>query len=446
MEPVPPNDPVGRSALRRIGLRLIPILALGYFANYIDRINAGFAALQMNHDVGLTASAFGLGGGMYFLAYLLFEVPSNLLMARVGARRWLARILVSWGLASAALMFTTGPVSFCVLRFLLGVAEAGFVPGVLLYLTLWFPARERAKVMGLFMMASPIAGIVSSPISAALLGLDGLGGLAGWRWLFLLEGVPAVVIGVVALVWLTGTPAEARWLPEAEREWLTARLAAEAADRKTVEKARIWAVLSDRTVLVLCLVYAGQSTVNAGLALWQPQFLKSFGLPTWEVGVLNAVPFLVAAVAMYGGGASSDRRGERVWHVAVPTATIALALCACLVLHSLSATVVLLCLVSFGFSAPRGPFWALSTEFLSSRAAVVGIAQINAVGTGSSFLTSYATGAIKDATGSWPLALLPLAGVAALGAVAVVLLGRPRARGEDGTDTSVDRSIGAVTP
>ena len=424
MDALPLIDLVGRSALRRIGLRLLPFLALGYLANYIDRVNAGFAALTMNRELGLTASAFGLGGGMYFLAYLLFEVPSNLAMARVGARRWLARILVSWGLASAALMFTAGPVSFCVLRFLLGAAEAGFVPGVLFYLTLWFPARERARVMGLFMMASPVAGIIGSPISAALLGLDGVGGLSGWRWLFLIEGLPAVFIGLAALVWLTDTPAEARWLPQAEKDWLVARLAAEGG-RKPVEKASLRAVLGDRTVLVLSLIYAGQATANAGLSLWQPQFLKSFGLSTWEVGVLNAIPFVVAAAAMYAGGASSDRRGERIWHTAVPTAATALALCACLVLHSLTATVVLLCFATFGFSASRGPFWALSTEFLSSRAAVVGIAQINAVGTGSSFLTSYATGAIKDATGSWPLALLPLAATTAVATIAVIRLGRP---------------------
>ncbi len=178
-------DEVGRDALRRISLRLIPFLALGYLANYIDRVNAGFAALQMNREVGLTATAFGLGGGMFFVAYLLFEVPSNLAMGRVGARRWLARILISWGLASAALMLTTGPISFCVLRFLLGAAEAGFVPGVILYLTLWYPARERARVIGLFMMASPVAGIIGSPISAALLNMDGLLGLSGWQWLFL---------------------------------------------------------------------------------------------------------------------------------------------------------------------------------------------------------------------------------------------------------------------
>ncbi len=439
-----PSDAVGRSALRRISLRLIPFLALGYLANYIDRVNAGFAALQMNREVGLTASAFGLGGGMYFLAYLLFEVPSNLAMARVGARRWLARILVSWGLASAALMFTAGPISFCVLRFLLGAAEAGFVPGVLFYLTLWFPKRERARVMGLFMMASPIAGIIGSPISAALLGLDGRLGLSGWRWLFLVEGVPAILIGVAALAWLTDAPAEARWLPQAERDWLAARLAAEDSDRKAVEKASAWAVLGDRTVLVLCLVYAGQATANAGLSLWQPQFLKSFGLGTWEVGLLNAIPFVVAAIAMYAGGASSDRRNERVWHTAIPTALTALALCACLVLHSLPATVALLCVATFGFSASRGPFWALTTEFLSSRSAVVGIAQINAVGTGSSFLTSYATGAIKDATGSWPLALTPLAVTTAVATLAVILLGRPRAPHGQEQDAAGDRTTIAV--
>ena len=422
-----PVDALGRSALRRVGLRLLPFLALGYLANYIDRTNASFAALQMNREVGLSASAFGLGGGMYFLAYLLFEVPSNLLMARVGPRRWLARILVSWGVVSSAMMFTNGPISFSVLRFLLGAAEAGFVPAVLFYLTLWFPARERARVIGLFMMASPIAGIVGSPISAALLDLDGVAGLSGWRWLFLVEGIPAVIIGVVALVWLSDGPAQARWLPQAEKDWLTARLAAEGASRKPVEKARLWAVLSDRTVLVLCLIYAGQGTANAGMALWQPQFLKSFGLATWQVGALNALVFIVAALAMWGGGVSSDKRSERVWHVAIPTAVIALAVLACFIARSLPATVILLCLVAFGFSAPRGPAWALSTEYLSSRAAVVGLAHINAVGSGAAFGTNYAIGALKDATGSWPLALTPLAATAILAATAVILLGSPRA-------------------
>ncbi|MCJ2052039.1 MFS transporter [Methylobacterium sp. J-070] len=418
-------DPVGREALRRISLRLLPFLALSYLANYIDRVNAGFAALQMNREVGLTASAFGLGGGMFFIAYLLFEVPSNLAMVRVGARLWLARIMITWGLVSGAMALTSGPVSFCVLRFLLGAAEAGFVPGVILYLMQWFPARERARVIGLFMVASPVAGIVGSPLSAALLGLDGWLGLSGWQWLFIVEAIPAVLIGLVGLVWLTDAPAQAGWLDPEHKAWLADRLAADAAARTSIEKTSVWAVMGDRTVLVLSLIYAGQATANAGLSLWQPQFLKSFGLSTTEVGLVNAIPFALAALAMYAGGRSSDRRDERVWHTAVPTALTTLGLCLCLVLHGLAPTVLLLCLALFGVSASRGPFWALTTEWLSSRAAVAGIAQINAVGTGASFFTSWATGAIKDATGSWPLALLPLAGVTAVATVAVLLLGRP---------------------
>ncbi len=437
-------DQVGRDALRRISLRLIPFLALGYLANYIDRVNAGFAALQMNREVGLTATTFGLGGGMFFVAYLLFEVPSNLAMGRIGARLWLARILISWGLASAALMLTAGPISFCVLRFLLGAAEAGFVPGVILYLTLWYPARERARVIGLFMMASPIAGIIGSPISAALLNLDGLLGLSGWQWLFLLEGMPATIIGVVCLVWLTDRPSEAGWLTQAHKDWLADRFASDTR-LEAVEAPSVWATLRNPTVLVLCLIYAGQATANAGLSLWQPQFLKSFGLSTSEVGMLNAIPFAVAAVAMYLGGASSDRQRERVWHTAVPMAITSIALGLCLMMHSLSATLVLLSLATFGFSASRGPFWALATEFLSSRSAAVGIAQINAVGTGASFLTSYATGAIKDATGSWALALLPLAAVMAIAAITVILLGRPGRRPPRSRE-SLPPGQGSVSP
>ncbi|MCJ2126979.1 MFS transporter [Methylobacterium sp. J-077] len=432
-------DPIGREALRRISLRLLPFLALSYLANYIDRVNAGFAALQMNREVGLTASAFGFGGGMFFIAYLLFEVPSNLAMVRVGARLWLARIMITWGLVSGAMALTSGPVSFCVLRFLLGAAEAGFVPGVILYLMQWFPARERARVIGLFMVASPVAGIVGSPISAALLGFDGWLGLSGWQWLFIVEAMPAVVIGLVGLVWLTDTPAQAGWLEPEHKDWLAGRLAVDAAARTSIEKTSVWAVMGDRTVLVLSLIYAGQATANAGLSLWQPQFLKSFGLSTTEVGLVNAIPFAVAALAMYAGGRSSDQRDERVWHTAVPTALTTLGLCLCLVLHGLAPTVLLLCLALFGVSASRGPFWALATEWLSTRAAVAGIAQINAVGTGASFFTSWATGAIKDATGSWPLALLPLAGVTATATAAVILLGRPRPSVEASSDRSEPR-------
>ncbi len=256
--------------------------------------------------------------------------------------------------------------------------------------------------------------------------------------------MPATIIGVVCLVWLTDRPAEARWLTQAHKDWLADRLAADTR-LEAVEAPSVWATLRNPTVLVLCLIYAGQATANAGLSLWQPQFLKSFGLSTSEVGMFNAIPFAVAAVAMYLGGASSDRRRERVWHTAVPMAITSIALCLCLVLHSLPATLVLLSLATFGFSASRGPFWALATEFLSSRSAAVGIAQINAVGTGASFLTSYATGAIKDATGSWALALLPLAAVMAIAAIAVILLGRPGRRPPRPSE-SLPPGRGSVSP
>jgi len=421
---LPGNEALGRATIRRISFRLLPFLMLSYLISYLDRVNAGFAALTMNREVGLTATMFGFGGGIFFISYCIFEIPSNLALQRVGARRWIARIMISWGLVSAAMALTAGPISFVFIRFLLGAAEAGFVPGVILFLTYWFPGRDLARMVGLFMMANPLAGFIGSPISAGLLGLDGLFGLHGWQWLFIIEALPAILLGILCLVWLPDRPAQANWLTADQKTWLAARLDEDRARPKRVADRSSWRVLSDPRVLLMALAYAGQATASGGLALWQPQLLKSFGLSNFDTGVLNAIPFGLGAMAMYLGGLSSDARGERVLHTALATAVTALSLVMTLFVSGLLPTLLLLCLAVIGLSAARGPFWALSSEWLSSGSAAVGLAQINAIGNGMLFFTNYGLGAIRDATHSWSLALMPMATFAGLATIIVLSLGR----------------------
>ncbi len=411
--------------MRRVAWRLMPWLMLGYFIAFVDRVNVGFAALQMNRDLGLGAAAFGLGGGLFFLSYALLEVPSNLIMKRVGARLWIARIMITWGLVSAAMALVVGPKSFYALRLLLGAAEAGFFPGVILYVTYWFPIAYRARIIATFMVAIPLSSFLGSPISAALLQTDGWLGLRGWQWLFILEAAPAVILGIGVLWLLPNQPADARWLTVAQRDWLTSRLAT---DRRlapqVVHHESLWRVLANRHVLVAALLCGGSAAVSQSLSLWQPQILKSFGLSDMMTGLLNALPFGLASVIMILWGRRSDDRNERVWHTAIPLALVALALFATLLITGLVATMVLLCLVLIGAYAFKGPFWSLSTSWLSSGNAAAGIAQINAIGAIATFAGSWLLGEIKERSGSFPLALMPLAIWSAAGVVALLLLSR----------------------
>lgn len=416
------------ATMRSVTLRIVPFLMVCYFVAFVDRVNSGFAALQMNQDVGLSSAAFGLGGGLFFIAYVIFEVPSNLAMEKVGARLWLARIMISWGLVSACMALVVGPWSFYLVRVLLGAAEAGFFPGVILYLTYWFPAAYRGRIVALFMVAIPVSSLLGSPISAALLNTDGWLGLRGWQWLFILEAVPAVLLGIACLVVLSDGPTSARWLPPAGRDWLAARLAAEHATQKPRVHAALWRVLFDKNVLLLALIYAAPSAISNALSLWQPQIIKSFGLTNTQTGLLNGVPFGLASIVMLVWAARSDRTGERVWNTALPLALAAVSLVATIYLTSLSATVALLSLALIGTYAIKGPFWALSSEFLGPAAAAAGLAQINALGNLGAFGGSYLLGVIKDETGSFPLALLPLVTLAAIATVAVLYVGRSQSK------------------
>ena len=413
------------ATMRRVTLRIIPFLMVCYFIAFVDRVNAGFAALQMNHDIGLSAAAFGLGGGLFYISYVICEVPSNLAMAKVGARIWIARIMISWGIVAACMALVVGPYSFYAVRLLLGAAEAGFFPGVILYLTYWFPAEYRGRIVALFMVAIPLSSFLGSPISAALLQLDGLAGFHGWQWMFLLEALPAVILGIVSFFFLVDGPASARWLTEPQRQWLTGRLAEErSSPAARVGHLSLWQVMSNKYVLAASLIYAGASGASQCLSLWQPQIIKSFGLTNMQTGLLNSIPFGIASLLMLLWGRSSDRVQERKWHTAVPLALLAASLACASLTDALAPTIGILCVAVTATYMVKGPFWALSTEWMSAGVAAAAIAQVNAIGNLGGFFGSYVLGAIKDATGSYALGLMPLAALSAFGCVLVLALGR----------------------
>jgi MFS transporter, ACS family, tartrate transporter len=387
-------------------------------------VNLGFAGAEFSKDLGLSKSVFGFGAGLFFLAYFLFEVPSNLLLERFGARRWIARIMVSWGIVAGAMALVTGIWSFYSLRFLLGLAEAGFFPGVILYLTYWFPREYRARVVGIFMVAIPVSTFLGSPISGAILDVHGFLGLRGWQWLFILEALPAVLLGLMVLAWLPDRPADARWMPQEECDWLERRLAAERAETAYEKRLSIWQIMSDKRVAVLGLVYAGSTATNYGLSFWQPQIIKSFGMDNFHAGLINAIPYVVGSLAMLGWGRLSDRVGERVWFTAISLIVSGVGLASCFGMHALVPTVVALSFALVGCYALKGPFWALSTEWLGPRAAAAGIAQINALGNLAGFIGPFLLGWIYDVTGSYALGMLPMIALAFVGGIAVVTMGK----------------------
>ena len=417
-----PNRSIEQAAIRRINLRLVPFLMVCYFIAFVDRVNVGFAGADLRHDLGLSSTVFGFGSGLFFIAYFVCEVPSNLLLERFGARRWIARIMMTWGLVAACMALITGPWSFYTLRVLLGVAEAGFFPGVILYLTYWYPREHRAKVVGLFMLAIPVSTFVGSPISGVILdGMNGVLGLHGWQWLFVVEAVPAVLLGAATLFLLPDKPANAAWMPAAERDWLDRRLAEEQAVAARAPVMSVWQIMRDKRVMVLGLVYAGSTATNYGLSFWQPQMIKAFGYSNTATGFLNAIPFIVGSVAMVLWGRHSDAKAERVSHTAIALFVSAAGLTACLFVTGLPLTLLALSTALVGCYALKGPFWALSTEWLAAGAAAAGIAQINALGNLAGFVGPFLLGWIKDLTGSYALGMLPMILLAVVGGAAVLL-------------------------
>ncbi|MEE7493743.1 MFS transporter [Methylobacterium oryzae] len=418
-----------RAIMRKVILRIVPFLMICYFFNLLDRSNIGVASLQMRPHLGLSAAAYGFGGSLFFIGYFLFEVPSNLMLQRYGARRWIARIMVSWGLMCVLMATTQGPLSFYVLRFLLGVAEAGFFPGIVLFTTYWFPTRYRARIVAAFAMSIPLASFIGSPLSAGLLLADGFLGLHGWQWVFVAEGIPTILLGLACLVMLRDKPTDASWLSAEERSWLTRTIEAEKSSRHGAGHASLKRLVMNPQVWGLALACSASSAASASLSVWQPQLLKSFGLTTFQTGLVNAIPYGIAAALMLFWGAHSDRTGERRWHTALPLIVIALGFAGIfLARSSLPLTVVLLSCVLASYSSFKGPFWAFTSTTLSPAAAAAGIAGINAVsnliGGGAVSLV----GLIQDATGSFATALLPMVVLALAGALAVILMGRRLSR------------------
>ncbi|MBN3724613.1 MFS transporter [Burkholderia sp. Ac-20379] len=412
--------------LRRIGWRIVPFIMLLYFVAYIDRVNIGFAALTMKTDLGFTASTLGFGAGIFFWGYFMFEVPSNIVLHKVGARIWIARVMVTWGLISAAMAFVTGPVSFYVIRFLLGAAEAGFFPGIILYLNYWFPARRRAGVTALFMAAAPISTAIGSPISAALLQMQGVMGLAGWQWLFVVEAVPALVLGVMVFFFMTDRPEQATWLRDDERAWLVATLREEAASRTGGGAHSIWSGLANPRVLALALIYFGTSAGLYTLGIWSPQIIKQLGVSSLTVGFLNAVPPVISVIAMVLWSRHSDRTGERTWHVVLACVAAAIGLIVAAAANSAVGLIAALTLVNVGISCAKPPLWSMPTMFLSGAAAATGIATINSIGNLGGFAGPAVIGWLKEETGSFSGGLYFVAGLLVMSAVLTILLSRTK--------------------
>jgi D-galactonate transporter len=418
--------------LGKVTRRLVPFLIICYFVAYLDRVNVGFAALTMNQDLGLSQTAFGFGAGIFFIAYFIFEVPSNLLLERFGARKWIARIMLSWGILSGTMAFipaiarATGlgnENTFYLLRVLLGVAEAGFFPGIIFYLTLWFPAEYRARIVGYFMAAIPLSTVIGAPISGALLYLHGGAGLAGWQWLFIVEAVPAVILACVVFFYLTDRPADAAWLAPDERAWLTERLELEQRQRRAVRDYSVAQALVNPRVLGLSLVYFGAVATNYGLSFFLPQIVKAFGLNTFITTLVSATPYVVGLVGMVWWGRRSDRVAERRFHTAFPLFIAAAGIAVSTALDDPLLKMISLCVAGFGIFANLPVFWTLPTAFLSGAAAAAGIAVINSVGNLAGFAGPFAMGWIKDHTGSYTGGLLLLAALGFIAMGIVLLLG-----------------------
>jgi D-galactonate transporter len=401
------------STIRTISWRLIPFLVLAYFFSYLDRVNLGFAALTMNADLKFSPLVFAWGAGIFFIGYFIFEVPSNLALERFGASRWIARIMVTWGIISAAMAMVSGEMSFYVLRFLLGVAEAGFFPGIILYLTYWYPAEYRARFLAAFAIAVPVSTVIGAPISGLLLGLDGMMGLKGWQWLFILEGIPSILLGIVTWFYLTDRPEKADWLTAEQKAWLKAKLDSEIATKQAAQHLTLGQALSSPKVITLSLIYFGFVGALYGMQFWLPTIVKAFGLTNAQTGFVTAIPYLFGTIAMILWARHSDATRERVAHVGGPLLLTAAALAASSYISDPTITMIVLTFAAIGVFGTFAVFWTLPTAWLSGTAAAGGIALINSIGNLAGFGGPYLIGWVKDATGSTSngllvLSLLPL--------------------------------------
>jgi ACS family tartrate transporter-like MFS transporter len=411
--------------------RLIPLMFICYIIAYVDRINIGFAKLQLREVLGVDESVFGsvygIGAGLFFIGYFLFEIPSNLILQRVGARIWIARIMIVWGIVSSSMMFIGSTTGFYLIRFILGIAEAGFYPGMILYLTYWFPDKQRAHTVALFATGTVVAGIVGSPLSGAILELHGLKGLEGWQWLFLLEGIPAVIMGLVVILVLPDRPQKARWLTSAEKDWIKSRLDEETLQLKGRAHFRLSEAFMSGRIWLLCFIYFLLTIGIYGYEMWMPSLIKEFSLQSYSVvGLINAIPYLIAIVVMLIIGYHSDKTGERRWHVAISAFAAAAGFGFSAYLQNPYLAMIALMASLVGLKSAMGPFWALSTTFLSGTAAAGGIALINSVGNLGGFVGPTLIGIVNDRTGSIGMSLWILGGVLFLMGILTLTIRRTR--------------------
>ncbi len=418
-------EPIERETIKRVTWRLMPLLMLGYFCAYLDRSNGGMAATTMIKDLGFTNAVFGFGAGLFFFGYFLAEIPSNLILNKVGARIWIARILITWGIVAALTGIVRNEWSFYSIRFLLGLAEAGFYPGIVLYLTWWFPSYYRTRMMGIFQSASVISLFIGPPIGGLLLHLNGFLGLAGWRWLYILEGVPPIIMCFVFYKLLTDRPKGADWLTAEQRNWLVDRLASEEAQREAVRKYSLGEAFANPKIWLCTLAYVGQNFSTYALVFFLPLIVKGLGVSTNWIGLVSALPYICAFVAMIAWGYHSDLTGERTWHVAGAALVAAggLAVCVLIGVNHPVITMIALCVAMMGQQSLVPTFWSIPSAMLTGVAAAGGLAMINAVGNLGGWLGPSVYGIVKDATGKTDLALLCMALGPLITAIAVVTAG-----------------------
>jgi MFS transporter, ACS family, tartrate transporter len=404
---------IEKQTIAKVSWRLLPLIVIIYFVAYIDRTNVGFAAFGMNKDLGFTAYIYGWGAGIFFLGYFLFEVPSNVILAKVGARRWIARIMITWGIVAGAMAFTSGPVSFLMLRFLLGVAEAGFFPGIILYFTLWFPKVYRARVIAALYLAVPGSNAVTAVVSGALLQMDGTLGIAGWKWLFILEAIPSVILAFFVLALMTDRPAQAKWLKPEERDWLEKELEGE---RKVVEAGHgslsLGQALTDRRVITLSVIYMMIVTATYGITFFLPLIVKAAGFSDAKTGLITAIPYVIGTIGMVFWSFSSDRRKERRWHFIIACLVATTGLLAAGWLEGSYWALAAMSLATVGLYGSKPAFWPLPSEFLTGKGAACGIALVNSIGNLGGFAGPYVVGWLKESTGSYQSGLYFLAACA----------------------------------
>lgn len=418
---------IEQRTVSKVSWRLLPLLMVSYFVAYLDRVNLGFAGASMSKDLGFTSAVFGSAAGIFFIAYFLAEVPSNMALERFGARRWIARIMISWGVLSAAQAWVGGPTSFNVVRFLLGLAEAGFFPGVIYYITLWFPSAYRARIVGWFMFAIPISTVIGSPISGYILNMDGVMGMHGWQWLFILEAIPAVILTFFVLYYLTDRPSDAKWLEPEERQWLESTLEAEHRNRESLVKISWKQSLLDWRVIALGVVYMGITVPLYGLGFFLPQIIKGFGgLSNVQIGFINAFPYLIGAIAMIFWTRWSDASGERKWFVLVPLACIFVGLVAAAMLDQPVPKMAAVTVAAFGIFTALPVFWTVPTALLSGLAAAAGIAWINSIGNLGGYIGPTIFGVLKDRMGNDFYAVLFLALLSVVAFVLVLAIGHDK--------------------